>query len=140
MLASCTKNDSIYSYKHIDGEKWYRDSALTYIVDSVQFNTSKIYNLSFEITTGLNYPYRDIWLEVTHNLKDYKPQVDTLQFILADENGKWFGSGVGGLNQITLPYLSSLTLDTAQLYELNISHKMINNPLVGVVKVGIKIW
>lgn len=140
LVVSCTESESIYSYKQIDGEKWFRDSVLTYIIDSVQLNAAKSYNLSFEITTGRNYPYRDIWIEVTHNLNDSVCQVDSLQFILADKNGKWFGSGVGGLNQITFPYLSYLSLDTAQLYEMKIRHTMIDNPLGGVVKVGIKLW
>jgi hypothetical protein len=46
---------------------------------------------------------------------------------------------VGGLNQLSLPFLSALPLDTAQLYRLTIAHVMNADPLTGIEKVGLKV-
>ena len=134
---SCTEKEISYNYQHINEGRWYRDSLLTFRIDSFQIETVNSYDISFELTTGHNYPYKDIWMEVSHNLRDSLFKIDSLHYLLADDYGKWLGSGAGGLNQFTLPYISAITLDTVQDYEIQIRQIMANDPLVGVEKIGL---
>lgn len=66
-------------------------------------------------------------------------QTDTLKYQLADEFGRWYGSGVGGINQLTLKFLEEVTLDSAKVYQFTIAHLMKDNPLKGVDKIGFRI-
>lgn len=138
-LSSCTEGEEYYFYNHIKESKWFSDSVLLFHLDSVRFNPQIEYSFSLELaTTGL-YPYREIWLEITHNLTDTIMQTDTLKHELTDDYGRWLGGGSGGINQSSLQIINNVHLDSARVYNLSINHLMSDNPLNGVEKVGIKI-
>ena len=62
--------------------------------------------------------------------------------MLMDEQGKWIGSGVGGLNQLSVRYLVNLSpvvRDSVTGYTVWIKQVMGDNPLHGVEKVGLKV-
>lgn len=136
---SCSDGEVYFRYHHIERGKWYSDSALTFTMDSIGVNPAARHDLSIELTTADIYHYKDIWMQVEHNLIDTIYRCDTLQFRLTDDYGKWLGSGTGGLHQISLPYKSDIPLDTSRLYILKIKQIMKDDPLIGVEKVGIKI-
>lgn len=139
LLISCSKGEEFYFYNHIQRGKWYTDSVQTFQIDSIPFNPKVEYTMSLELSiTGL-YPYRNIWLSLEHNFTDIDFRTDTVEYQLANEYGQWHGSGVGGINQISLPFLSNLYLDSTKSYKLNITQLMIDNPLEGVEKIGFKI-
>src|SRR5690554_1068971 len=104
--------------------------------------TGKQYSFTIELSSNRSYPYRDLWLDVGHNLTDTLFHVDTLRVMLMDEQGKWMGSGVGGLNQFSVPYLLNLSpvaRDSVTGYTIWIKQVMGDNPLHGVEKVGLKV-
>lgn len=138
-LISCAEGEVYYRFHHIEKGKWYRDSSLIFTMDSLKIRGGATYDVTIEISSGYLYPYRNLWLQIDHNLADSLFRSDTLQYRLANENGQWLGSGVGGLNQLSLPYLSSLPLDTAQHYWLSIRQMMSDDPLIGIEKVGVKV-
>ena len=92
-----------------------------------------------ELTTNRSYPYRDLWLQIDQDLTDSLVRSDTLRYLLADEYGKWLGSGAGGLNQLSLPYRSFIPRDSVYSYQLTIRQIMDDELLRGVEKVGIKL-
>jgi gliding motility-associated lipoprotein GldH len=139
LLVSCSEGEAYYRFHHIEKGKWYRDSTLLFTMDSLNISADGAYDVTIEISSGHIYPYRDLWLRIDHNLADTLLRSDTLHYRLADEYGRWLGSGVGGLNQLSLPFLSALPLDTAQRYRLTITHVMSDDPLTGIEKVGLKV-
>lgn len=108
-------------------------------MDSLDTRAGVAYDVTIEISSGHIYPYRNIWLQINHNLTDTLLRSDTVQYRLADDHGKWLGSGVGGLNQLSLPFLTSIPLDTAHHYRLAIAQVMNDDPLTGIEKVGLKV-
>ncbi|MDD4697761.1 MAG: gliding motility lipoprotein GldH [Fermentimonas sp.] len=138
-FASCSNGEVYFRYHHIERGMWYRDSVLSFTLDSISIKSDFRNDFSIELTTSELYPYKDIWLQVEHNLNDTVYTRDTLHTRLADDYGKWIGSGTGGLHQISLPYKSEITLDTSRIYVLKISHLMKDEPLYGVEKAGIKV-
>lgn len=139
LLISCSEGEVYYHFHPVEKGKWYRDSTLTFMMDSLNIKPGSAYDVTIEISSGHIYPYRDLWLRIDHNLADTLFRTDTLQYQLANEHGKWLGSGVGGLNQLSLPYLTSVRLDTAHWYRLRIQQVMHDDPLVGIEKVGLKV-
>ncbi|MDD4631083.1 MAG: gliding motility lipoprotein GldH [Proteiniphilum sp.] len=138
-LFSCAEGEVYYRFQHIDKGRWYRDSTMQFHMDSLTLLAGAKYDLSIEISTNGTYPYRDIWIQVTHNLTDTLPRNDTLHFRIADDYGRWLGYGVGGLNQLSQPFLFSLPLDTASGYVVKLRQVMDANPLPGIEKIGIKV-
>lgn len=92
-----------------------------------------------EITTNGRYPYRDIWLQVAHNLTDSTIQRESFHFILADDLGRWLGDGVGGLYQLSLPLYSLVPFDTTYGYVVQLKQLMDADPLPGIEKIGLKV-
>ena len=138
-LLSCAEGEVYYRFHHIGKGRWYRDSTIVFSIDSVGLHPAKRYDVTLEITTNRAYPYRDVWMLVNQNLTDTLFRSDTLHYRLADDYGRWLGSGAGGLNQLSLPYLSSVHLVTPYPYKVLIRQIMTDDPLTGIEKVGIKV-
>ena len=51
-----------------------------------------------------DYNYRNLWLFITCEAETGEEFTDTLNCVLADEYGKWFGSGWGASYQQTISY------------------------------------
>lgn len=139
VLASCSDREAYSRFYHIENGKWSRDSFLVFVIDSMVHTPGVHYDVTIELTTNRSYPYRDLWLQIDHNLTDSLLHTDTLRFILADKNGKWLGSGVGGLNQLSFPYTSFIAPDSVKNKRLTIHHVMENEWMQGVEKMGVKI-
>lgn len=138
-LASCSEGEAYFRFHHIENGTWLRDSLLVFTIDSLSSTKASSYDVTVELTTNRSYPFRDIWLQIDQDLTDSLVQTDTLRFMLADENGKWLGSGTGGLNQLSFPYCSFTTRDTVYRYRLTVRQIMDVERLRGVEKVGIKL-
>lgn len=151
IFISCSGEEVYSRFHHVEDGKWYRDSVLVFTIDSLSrsFDTRVSdgkykmphaeYKVMVELTTNRGYPYRDLWLIIEQNLTDSLIHTDTLRLILANEHGKWLGSGVGGLNRLSLPYRSFIPRDSVYNYRIGIRHGMDEELLRGVETVGIKI-
>lgn len=137
-MLSCSREEVCYRFRHIDGGKWHCDSVLLFGVDSLPIADNQLVQVSLEISSNHAYPYRNLWLQIEHNLTDTLFHTDTLQVMLADESGHWRGSSAGGLCQLSVPWLASFKPDGAVTGEIRISHLMTDDPLPGIEKVGVK--
>jgi gliding motility-associated lipoprotein GldH len=139
LLLSCNRGEIFFRFHHISHSQWQMDDAVVFTMDSLDFRQDRKYQVLIELTANATYPYRDLWLFVEHNLTDSVFRRDSLQFFLVSEYGRRLGSGVGGLRQLSIPLLTGIALDTAQVYELRIGHGMRSNPLRGIEKMGVKV-
>jgi gliding motility-associated lipoprotein GldH len=138
-LVSCNNEGVFYQYRHIDRGRWYSDSVIQFKIDATALNLGVPYDLSIEITSNGRYPYRDIWMQVAHNLTDTTLHYEEVHYFLADDFGRWLGDGVGGLYQLSLPLYLSVPLDTTYHYVIQLKHIMDDNPLHGIEKMGLKL-
>lgn len=137
MAAACNENTVYHSYQSIPSEGWKKGDTLFFdvaISDSLQ-----PLQLSAEIRNKNNYAYRNLYLSVSHNLKDSTVwKTDTLQLILADKEGKWKGTGWGSLFLSTLP-IASITVQHPGHYTFKVTHQMQDELLKGINDIGIKL-
>lgn len=136
-LPACNRGEIYYRYHHIPHAKWNRDDAVVFGIDSLASVSGQVYDVSLEITGSNQYPYRDLWLCVTHNFTDTVFRTDTVRINIADMHGKPRGNGVGGLYQLSVPYLSLSFPDSVYPHTLSVRHAMRDNPLTGIEKVGL---
>jgi len=139
LFSSCNRGEIFYRFQHIPQGKWYTDNAVVFLMDSLDFRQDRKYQVFIELSANKTYPYRDLWLFVEHNLTDSGFGRDSVHLFLVDEFGRRLGSGVGGLRQLSIPFLTDIPLDTVQVYMLRIRHGMVDNPLRGIEKVGVKV-
>ena len=91
-FTACDRNRIYESYKEIGQNGWNKDSVLAFkfiIADTVQAN-----NLYINIRNKGNYPNSNLWLFLSVDSPEGTTLTDTVEFILADNNGKWKGSGL----------------------------------------------
>lgn len=140
LLVSCDRGELYFHYNKVENGKWYRDSVLTFSLDTLSVEQIGEYNISFELTTSMLYPYNDIHLKIDQNLNDTIINSDTLRYKVANEHGKWFGRGVGSLRQLSIPYKTAVQLDSTRNYEFYLFQIMNVDPLKGVEKVGVRVY
>ena len=95
ILAACQNNIIYHSYAPVPLDGWDKSDTLVYTLpNSIPAGN---YEAEIGIRYQESYPYRDIWLEVSHNTKDTLTYVtDTLQLFLVDEAGNKTGNGLCG--------------------------------------------
>ena len=138
LSVGCDRQNDIFLYNHIEDGKWSKNRTLTFVFDSIP-NKWSSHRVDIELSFSDLYPYQNLYLAVGRSLNDSVMHIDTLQFALADAGGKWLGSSAGRLHQITLPYLQHVRFDTGKTVRFTIRQAMIDDPLKGIEKVGIRI-
>jgi gliding motility-associated lipoprotein GldH len=96
-------------------------------------------DISFNIRTGSDYPFRNIWLFVTAVSPDGKSLTDTLEYELADEKGDWYGKGFGDVRELALPYKQNVFFPLKGSYQFKIQHGMRSGDLAGVYDFGLRV-
>jgi gliding motility-associated lipoprotein GldH len=102
-------------------------------------DTASTCNVAFTIRTGSDYPFRNIFLFVSTISPHGNSLTDTLEFLLADERGNWYGKGFGDVHELTLPYKNSVFFPEKGTYQIKIQHGMRAGDLKGVYDFGLRI-
>ncbi len=100
-LTACHNPVVFEQTKDIDQGTWHKDSIVR-----MQFkpqDTLKAYDLFFLIRNDNNYPYANIFL-IAKMVQGKRVLIDTLEYAMADEHGRWLGSGIGDLKESKLIY------------------------------------
>ncbi|OFX38087.1 MAG: hypothetical protein A2X05_15000 [Bacteroidetes bacterium GWE2_41_25] len=96
-------------------------------------------NLFFNLRTGSDYPFRNLYLFVTATSPAGSKITDTLQYHLADDKGNRFGKGFGDIRELKLPYKSHIFFPAKGEYVFQIQHGMRTQDLKGVYDIGFRI-
>lgn len=139
-FSSCQEKEIYYHFEEIKDAKWSKYDTLVFDIDSTLFELNKPYNITIEVTNNINYPYQNIWFFVQTDF-GYNSIFSEIskEYLLADEFGRWKGSGFGSLYQTSLSFDKQVTFDTKRNYQIRVQQGMRDEPLVGIEKVGIKI-
>ena len=138
-IGSLSKQYHLSLLRPVPLDGWDKSDTLVYTLpNSIPAGN---YEAEIGIRYQESYPYRDIWLEVSHNTKDTLTYVtDTLQLFLVDEAGNKTGNGLCGLYQCDLPYKASIPIRTeGSARTFRIVHIMTDNPLTGISDIGIRL-
>jgi gliding motility-associated lipoprotein GldH len=137
LVCSCNSNviftDSVSMVK----EEWTLENVPVFtplIKDTLSSN-----NVFFTLRTGSSYPFRNIYLFVSTTSPAGKTITDTLQYILADEKGKWYGKGSGDIHEMRLPFKTNVYFPAKGTYSFKVRHGMRSETLNGVYDIGLRI-
>jgi gliding motility-associated lipoprotein GldH len=137
IFVACNRNVLYTDSVSMPAEEWKLDNVPLFcpeIKDTISAN-----NIFFTLRTGSSYPFRNIYLFVTTTSPSGKSITDTLQYMLADEKGKWHGKGIGDIHELTLLFKSNIYFPTKGIYSFRVRHGMRSETLKSVYDVGIRI-
>ena len=101
-------------------------------------DTVSLHNLFIQIRHTVDYPMNNLYMFVHVTGPSGQTLTDTVNFILARQDGKWFGSGVGKLKEIRLLYRKNTVFRDAGIYSFELEQGM-RTPSLPVTDVGIVI-
>lgn len=144
LLGACHTDTLYHVYQAVPGEKgWNKSDSLVFTLPpEVAAGT---YGMEIGIRHTGGYPYRDIWLSVTQveGEDSLASHTDTLHIYLADEKGAWeqHEGAIGGLYQRAYTCEKPVVWLTDSVgHSLRITHLMRQNPLSGVLDVGVRLF
>jgi gliding motility-associated lipoprotein GldH len=142
LLASCGVKSPYYQKQHpVPGTQWAYKFQPVFKVEIK--DTAARYDFYFLIRHDEAYPNSNIWFKLK-----IKAPGDTvfkdgprIEKALADGEGKWLGTGMGGVweHKIPLSRKEAPAFTKPGVYEIKMEQIMRNNPLPSVLNVGLNI-
>ena len=135
---SCTSDIVYNNFQTIENTVWEKDKeySFTFNID----DCAPPYDIILTIRNNNLYPYQNIWLlfYAKDTLNNFVIQRDTVEFILADESGKWHGTGIS-LFQNKFNIKEKYSFPYNGEYSLYFGQGMRNEKLKGIQDLGLKI-
>jgi len=96
-------------------------------------------NIDFFLRTGSDYPFRNIYLFITTITPGGYMRTDTIEYFLSDERGFRYGSGVGDIREVSLPFRKNVRFSETGNYRFIVEQGMRRDDLAGLYDLGLVI-
>lgn len=137
LLLSCNRNDLYFQYEKIPASGWSQDSAVTFDVEIADDSTA--YNVYINVRNRGEYPHQNLWLFINQMSPDSTITSDTIDFYLADQYGKWLGSGIGSVYEMPVLYQQQVKFSQKGHYRFEIYQGMRDSLLTGLNNIGLRL-
>lgn len=137
VFSACSFN-SIYE-QAIEIPKMEWDKSFVAKFDIPIKDTINGYNIIVTIRNTNDYPYSNFHLFVSSIAPNGNIKKDTIELFLADEHGKWFGSGLGGIWESEHMYKKNIRFPLSGNYRIELVHAMRDSNLKGMKDIGFKV-
>lgn len=135
-LASCDRSRVFEGSKEI-GTQWSKDTLARFNVkidDSLSIN-----NIYVTVRNSSSYPYKNLYLFVTTVAPSGVYVRDTMECILANDEGKWLGKGFAKYWDHRFPMRKMVKFPEKGTYAITIEQGMRLDELPGIHDVGVRI-
>lgn len=136
-LGACDSGQVFEENMPVKDAVWKASESLDFRFD-IQ-DTVSPHNMYINLRNGEDYPYMNIFLFVDIKFPNGKTASDTLECILADEQGKWLGSGLGAIHDNRILYRKNVSFPVPGQYEVKITQAMRNEELSSIYDVGFRV-
>lgn len=143
LIVSCDSNSVYDNYKSIPNS-WHKDSIVSFKVTPP--DSTNAYNLFVNLRNTTTYKYNNLFLIVEMVFPHGKTIKDTLEYKMAEPNGKLLGEGYMDIKENKLWYKQDIVFKEKGEYTINIQHAMRENgkvngviDLEGITDIGFRI-
>lgn len=143
-LAGCGDQLAYSSFKTTEDGQWDRGEIMEFEVADP--DTVSAHTLYIMLRNDNTYPYSNLFLIAEITDPRGESQRDTLEYEMADAQGRWLGSGYGSVMENKLGYKKNIVFPVKGVYTVRISQAMRKNgsvqgveSLPGVLDVGLQI-
>jgi len=134
---SCV-SPGIYDHSEkIPAAGWHKDSVVFFHVEIE--DTISRHNFYINLRHSDTYAYRNFYIFLNSRLPDGRITRDTIEVLLADKEGKWFGKGFGALRDYRFEVRNNLVFPLKGQYSFWIEQAMREDQLTGISDIGIRI-
>jgi gliding motility-associated lipoprotein GldH len=134
---ACTNNDAFFQYKAVTPKGWNKDSLYTFDIKIA--DTVSAYNIYVNVRNRGEYPYQNLWLFLNKTTPDKIEKKDSIECYLADQRGKWLGSGIGSVMEMPILYQQNVHFKKTGIYQYKIVHGMRDSVLIGINDIGMRV-
>jgi gliding motility-associated lipoprotein GldH len=143
-LTSCNKNVVYSKYERIDENiGWPAKQLINFEVEMK--DTIQPYDVYINVRNAESYPYRNLFMFLHTTYPNGDISVDTIECILANEQGHWLGKGMGDLYDNSILFKKNAHFKHAGNYKfafeqaMRYGNKNEIDPLPFIMDVGISI-
>jgi len=137
-LISCDTNKVFEEYIEVENATWEKENIASF--EFLAQDTTIAHNIYINIRNTGSYPYSNLYLFVSMKGPDGGLLKDTVNCILADNRGKWKGTGVGDLWDLKIPYIGGFKFAQTGSYTVSFEQAMrVENGLNGITDVGLRV-
>ncbi len=137
LFTACDNNRIFEENKTIPETGWNSDDIKKFEVDIKDPSTAT--NFYINVRNADGYPYYNLFLFIKTTFPDGKMSTDTLECVLADEKGKWLGSGIGDIYDNQIPFKRNVRFPVAGKYTFDIQQGMRTEGVPLIMDVGLRI-
>ena len=135
-IISCNNNVVFYESQYVPDKVWKKSFGFNY---NFSINDVSVpYNISLHLRNSNLYPYQNLWILLEGQYLSNVLINDTIEYKMADDKGKWAGSGVI-LFQNRIPLYVNYHFPDTGKYTIGIQHIMRDDRLKGIESIGLLI-
>ncbi len=137
VFTNCNNNAEYNQNVTIPAQGWYKNNAVSF---NININDSLTgYDFALNIRNTTNYRYSNLYVFMITEFPNGNISRDTIECILANNEGKWLGKGWGDIkeNQITLK--TDLHFPLTGNYRFLIQQAMRVDTLIGIHDIGLSL-
>ena len=135
LLMGCQQGVVYTEFASLPSAGWEADSVVCFT--PVLTDTVGSYDMSIVMRHTDRYAYQNLWLFVDVKADSVVIRRDTINGMLADEQGNWYGKGMY-IFELPLLYLQDVELP-AGAYEVTLQQAMREDTLCGLTDIGLKV-
>ena len=139
-MISCEKS-AFYDRSADISEKGWQEDSVKVFDDVTVDDTVSPFDFYISVRNTTDYRYSNLYIFLHTALPGGRSTVDTLELILADSKGKWYGKGFGHIRDNRILIRKDLKFPRKGKYRFGIQQAMRQNDhvLEGIKSIGIRI-
>ncbi len=136
-LSSCDPGRVYEKNIKIPDGIWHRDNIVRFELPIE--DTIRSYNIYVNVRNTNLYPMSNLYLFITTTAPSGHSIRDTVELKLADEKGKWRGSGLGDIWDLQQPYKKNVRFAQRGVYSFEYEQAMRIEKLPFILDVGLRV-
>lgn len=144
LVVSCDSKMIFDQYQPIKNHQWSSENKIEFIVENIDTISKK--NVFINIRNNKDYEFSSLFLIAKIEFPKGIRVIDTLEYEMADIQGKWLGTGFTDVKENKLFYKENVVFSEKGTYKFSIQQvtRSISdiegkNPLKGITDVGLSI-
>jgi gliding motility-associated lipoprotein GldH len=136
-LTSCDSGRIFEKNQEMPESGWAQTNTVKFDVEIKDPATPA--NFYINVRNADGYPYANLFLFIKTVFPNGKHSTDTLECILADEKGKWLGTGLGDIYDNQIPFKRNVRFPIAGTFRFEIEQGMRLETVPLILDIGLRI-
>jgi len=137
LSSSCGRNTVFDETIDVDESGWFKNDLARF--DVLIEDSLASYNYYLNLRHSVDYRYSNLFVFMNTTYPNGNISRDTVEFVLADKSGKWYGKGWGEIKDNSIMLVRDIKFPLEGSYTFQIQQAMREDTLKGVSNIGIRI-